>query len=259
MMNHFKRVALISLIGSFTLGTLGIVKSAEASLISFSTDWRLSARVDSFSNTDNRTDLLTSSSLQSINKFDSNLGTLTGINIKLIRDFQGGFTAKFKDDDLFSRTAGLQELTNVETGILGLVSMGPLLISHDDISHTCAQDSIGSSECNTRGNFNLDFATVTGNIHSDFFGKYIGTDSLNFLTHIEGNLWTDETDGDDGYVDARTGGVGSRGFLTITYTFDEPIILPPPPTSVSEPIMLGLFTFSTLFLFVRKRILQLKG
>ena len=57
--------------------------------------------------------------------------------------------------------------------------------------------------------------------------SYIGLGNVDIIVNQSANLLTDETDGDNGYVNTRNGQVSTHGNVSVTYSF-TPVVVPVP-------------------------------
>ena len=194
--------------------------TAQAATISFTTGWNTSNNgFSSGANVDNRFDSLNAFSSRSISQFDPSLGILTSINIEFFNmSLSSSASANFRDDTLFSTVGGLQRLQNMFLDItMPNYSFNRSAFTRTD---TCFDTSglFSSSSCNT----SLGFSTNSLSNASASLGSlstYTGLGSVNIGVSQNASLFTNETDGDNGYVNTRSGLVRTAGSVRVTYDY----------------------------------------
>ena len=209
MMSVKLTIALLMLGGSIT---------AQAATITYTTNWSTSYGFSSGNNGPTFNDPLNASANRSISQFDPALGILQDITIDLSRmTLTSRASANFRDDDLLSTVAGVQSLQ----GMLINVVMPGYTISRPAPGRisTCSDTGVfSSSSCSTNlGITTSGISNSTGTLGP--LSAYIGTGNVNILINQLASLFTDETNGDDGYVNSRSGGVSTAGFIDVTYNY----------------------------------------
>lgn len=193
--------------------------TAQAASISFTTGWNTSNGISSGANVDNRFDSLNAFSGRNISQFDPSLGILTGINIDFFNmSLSSRASANFRDDTLFSTVGGLQRLQDMSIAI----TMPGYSFSRfaSARTSTCSDTSglFSSSSCNTSLGFNTNFlSNASASLGS--LTTYIGLGSVNIGARQNARLFTNETDGDNGYVNSRSGLVRASGSIRVTYDY----------------------------------------
>ncbi len=207
----FKLVVALLLLSGWT--------TAQAATISFTTGWNTIRSINSGANVDNRTDFLSDSSNRPISQFDPSLGILTGINIDFFgMSLSSRASANFRDDTLFSTVGGLQRLQSMSLGI----TMPNYSFSRFASTRTSTCSDTGGlfsgSSCNTnlssRTNGLFSASTSLGSLSA-----YIGPGFVNIGVRQNATLFTNETDGDNGYVNFRSGQVRTAGSVRVTYDY----------------------------------------
>ena len=127
-------------------------------------------------------------------------------------------SANFRDTTLFSTVGGLQRLQNMSLGItMPNYSFNRPVFTR---TSTCSDTSglFSSSSCNT----SLGFSTNSLSNASASLGSlstYIGLGSVNIGVSQNASLFTNETDGDNGFVNNRSGLVRTAGTVRVTYDY----------------------------------------
>ncbi len=206
--------------------------SAHALTITYSDNWSTSDSVSTGSNsTSARTDSLNDIDTLSVSLFDPTLGILN--SVRVIFDnmrLTSSASARFRDTDALQRTAGTQTLRNMGIAI----SFSPVSFSRNRSSRTdtCSTGVGGTSgaTCTTfisSSTFNFNsFDTLLTD--TSLIASFIGDGNRQGTARQTGTLFTDETNGDDGFIDSRGGSVSASGRLLVIYDYSEfpPVPLP---------------------------------
>ena len=200
--------------------SLGGLTAVQAATVSFTTSWSTSRSFGSGANVPFASDSLNDFvSNNGISKFDPALGILQGIDISLSgMRITSLASANFRDDTLFSTVAGLQQLQNMSLNI----QMPGFILNRPIATRTARCSDTGtlftSSSCTT----NLGTSTIglpSTNTSLVPLSSYIGSGTVNIGINQNARLFTDETDGDNGYVNSRSGQVRASGTIRVTYDY----------------------------------------
>lgn len=225
----------------------GGISTVHAATISYSDTWSASDSVFSTADSENpRNDSLVGTDTLFIPKFDPSLGTLNSVTFAITG---AGITsqadATFRDDTWFSDVGGRQELYSMTVRI-GLTGFSDYIGSAAPRLATCSDTGplTGGARCDTNllnSTYNL-FGGNGTTFSAAILTAYTGAGTLAMSAYLSGWMYTNETDGDNGYIDDRYGFISSQGKLTITYNYTEVVVEPPPPppAEVPEPATLSL-------------------
>ena len=198
---------------------LGSCITAHAATITYTTGWNTSDGVSSGGNGPLFTDNLSATTNRSISQFDPAMGILQGITIDIygVR-LTSSASANFLDDTVLSDVAGRQELRNMSIN----VTMPNYLYGRPRANRaaTCSGSGgvFSGASCST--NLGSSTAALTGdNATLGPLSAYIGTGNVSISINQLGQLFTDETDGDNGYVNSRSGTVSTSGSIDVTYSY----------------------------------------
>jgi len=193
--------------------------TAQAATIFFTTGWGFENSINSGTKVDNQFDSLNAFRNESISQFDPSLGILTGINIDFfVMSLTSIASANFRDNTIFSTVGGFQRLQSMSLDI----TMPNYSFNRSASTRTSMCSDTGgvfsSSSCNTSIAFTnnglLDASTSFGPLSA-----YIGSGFVNIGVNQNATLFTNETDGDNGYVNTRFGQVRTVGSVRVTYDY----------------------------------------
>lgn len=212
---------------------LGCAVTAQAASISFITSWSTTRSISSGSNTDNRSDSLNDYDYRYISQFDASLGTLQSIGVNLnSMSLYSGANANFRDDTLWSTVGGYQALQNMRVSFampgFSFTRYGSPATRSDGCSYTSGLTS--SSSCSTSiSGVTYGLASYSATLtNSTALAGFTGLASTLINIYQYATLYTNETDGDNGYVNSRSGKVSASGSIQITYNYAPPAPVPLP-------------------------------
>jgi len=189
----------------------------------------------------------------SLSRFDSSLGTLTGVNIQLTTTISGATVSMDNDSSLAQNgTARVQNLVNSLSSTVGLLRTDFSSISGTDLQLNQSQvfnlaattgDTVGQFDATMLGDYGTwapgDLtATGSGDIASAVWGGYTGAG--NFAITLNATYTTSATfDGSDGYFQGNTPNGTFDGIVSYTYAAI------PEPASIA---MIGLAGAAAIFI-----------
>lgn len=223
--SHYTPPKLVKL----TVGSILLSSSvaAQAASISYSTDWSTLHSLSSSIDVDNKSDDLGSTVTRSITQFDPALGTLDSISLSFYGMSMTSYAgANFRDDTWYSTVSGEQELRSLGLTIFmpGLAPQGQTWTPYWTYSRSSSCSATGGfrsgASCSTTVKTDtMDWVTRNFPPITWSLTDYIGPGSTQITIEQTGWLWTNETDGDNGYVNSRYGRVSASGNIGITYNF----------------------------------------
>lgn len=246
-MIHYTRVTITTL----CLFIITSFSSAQALTISFTDNWSTSDSVSTGSNsTAPRTDILNDTDTLSVSLFDSTIGILNSVRV-IFEDtrFTNSAAARFRDTDVGQRTAGTQRLSNLGVSI----SFNGINYnrSRSNRTDTCSSGigGINGATCTTSlGTSTSNFSTQnTLFTDATTLSNFTGDGNGQGTVRQSGSLFTDETNGDDGFIDSRSGSVSATGRLRVIYDYTEH-----PPVPLPAAFWLFASALSGLFYFRRR-------
>ena len=227
-MIHYTRVTLTAL----CLLIITCLSSAQALTISFTDNWNTSDSVNTGSNASSpRTDSLNATDTLSVSLFDSTLGILNSVRVIFENSsLTSSAGARFRDTDVGQRTAGTQRLSNLGVSItFNGISYNR---SRSNRTDSCSSGigGINGATCTTSlGNSTSNFSTQNSLFtDASTLSNFIGDSNIQGSVRQSGSLFTDETNGDDGFIDSRNGRASTTGRLRVIYDYTEhpPVPLP---------------------------------
>lgn len=221
---------------------IGAISSAQAATLTTTKYWSLS---DSYSSGTNVTsgvyDYFDDVDQLLFDQFDTSLGTLDSVSISYTSSKVGTYaSAGFRDDDWANETAGLQRVyASFSSSISGLGGLGTSGV-RSTRTDTCAGSvSLTSgSSCSTYlgTSYASSPSTYYNNLtSSSVLDAFTGSGVIVALFDLYGWIYTNETDGDDGYINTRSGSAAANGYMTVTYNYTVP------PAPVPVPAAAWLF------------------
>ncbi len=217
---------------TFCLLVLTCFTSAQALTITHTDTWSTSRAVDSGSNsTAARTDSLINSDSFAVSLFDPTLGILNSVRViyDVIR-LTSSASARFVDSDVGQRTAGTQRLSGMGISItLAGINHNR---SRSNRSTSCASGigGINGAACTTSiGASTSTLSSLDTTLtNAIVLSQFTGNGNLQGTARQTGSLFTDETNGDDGFIDRRRGNVNASGTVRVIYDYSEhpPVPLP---------------------------------
>lgn len=221
----------------FTLGKTGLIamaiaaaSSANALTVSTTKTWAMS---DSYSSSANTTsavsDYFSGSTQLLFDQFDASLGTLNSVTVTYngLRIYTRA-EADFRDDDWANETAGYQSIYG---GMGGSISGAGFSFSRSSSTRTdtCADGWYATSgaACGTDiyGSYYYPAGTSSTTSSASLLTAFTGNGVMVANFNLGGRLYTNETDGDDGYITYRYGYVYGDGSMTIAYDY-TPVPVP---------------------------------
>ena len=168
------------------------------------------------------------------NRFDTALGTLDSIMLEIsnIRAI-GSASANFRDDDFGNETAGLVRINAMSVQF----QIGGAVFSRNRGSalDTCSDGpNLGAASCTAGTSYSNALTSVLSTLTGGILGNFTGLGTITMAIDQVGSAFFDETDGDDGYINSRSGSLSTSGTIHLTYNFTEP------PAPMPEPAALGL-------------------
>lgn len=242
--NHIATSALFVLLAtSFS--------SAQALTITYTDSWSTNDSVSINSNsTSARNDSLADSDTLSVSLFDPALGILN--SVRVIYDsirLTSTAAARFRDTDIGQRTAGTQRLSNM--GISILFAGINHTRTRSNRTDTCSSGIGGTSgaTCTTSISSSTTSLSSLNRLITDSLGlsNFTGIGNREGTVRQTGSLFTDETNGDDGFIDSRSGRVNASGRLSVIYNYSKH-----PPVPLPAAFWLFASAFTSIFYF-RKR------
>lgn len=227
-MIHYTRVTITTL----CLFIITNFSSAQALTISFTDNWSTSDSVSTGSNsTSPRTDSLNDTDTLSVSLFDSTIGILNSVRVIFENtSFRSSAGARFRDTDVGQRTAGTQRLSNL--GVSILFNGINYNRSRSTRSDTCSSGigGINGATCTTSLSSSLSNFSSQNTLFTDAttLSNFIGDGNVQSTVRQTGSLFTDETNGDDGFIDSRNASISATGRLRVIYDYTEhpPVPLP---------------------------------
>ena len=227
-MIHHTRVTITTL----CLFIVTSFSSAQALTISFSDNWSTSDSVNTGSNSSAaRTDILNDTDTLAVSLFDSAIGILNSVRV-IFEDtrFTSSAAARFRDTDVGQRTAGTQRLSNLGVSItFNGINYNRTRSTRSD---TCSSGigGINGATCTTSIGSSTSTFSTQNTLFTDAttLANFIGGGNAQGTVRQSGTLFTDETNGDDGFIDSRSGSVSASGRLRVIYDYTEhpPVPLP---------------------------------
>lgn len=226
--------------------------SAQALTITYTDNWSTSDSVSTGSNsTSPRTDSLADSDTLAVSLFDPSLGILNSVrviynNIRLT----SAAAARFRDTDAFQRTAGTQTLSNmgITISFAGIIHAR----NRSNRTDTCSTGVGGTSGATCTTLIASSTSTLSSlNIlltDSIALSNFTGIGNREGTVRQSGSLFTNETNGDDGFIDSRSGSVNASGRLSVIYDYSEF-----PPVPLPAAFWLFASAISSMFYFRRRK------
>lgn len=210
------------------------INSAQALTLSVTKSWGLSDYISSTANvTSPVTDYFDAASQVTFDQFDTSLGTLNSVSISYtpVSIRTDGY-ANFRDDDWANETAGTQSIYGSVYG-----SIAGLGYSLSRTSSNRTLNCAGSVSLTSGSSCGVNFSTYTQSLAGQNYSNLTSASVLNAFTgsgvvaavfDLGGRLYTNETDGDDGYITSRYGYAYAFGNMTISYDYTAPAPVPVP-------------------------------
>lgn len=239
-----KKLVITSLYASLLL----FFTSAQALTVTYSDNWSTSRSVNTGANsTASRTDSLTDTDTLAVSLFDPTLGILNSVRVILDNmSLTSSAGANFRDSDAFNETAGTQRLSNM--GISISFASVNVTRTRSNRSTSCSSGTGGfnGASCSTSlgaSAFSLS-SLNTLLTNPTILSTFTGIGTRQGTVRQSGSLFTDETDGDDGFINSRSGNVNASGRLSVTYDYSEH-----PPVPLPAAFWLFASAFSSMFYF----------
>lgn len=217
---------------------------AQAASVSTLASFSMSDSLTYSNNTSSAYDSLGASDYVTLARFDSSLGTLNAVTLEYFNVYQtSGASASFKDDDWLSETSGLVRLQNM--GITSSFLGFNYTRSRANRSATCSDTggAFSGAVCSASlGSSGIYLGSASYTItNASTLALLTGSGTIGTTLYQNGNLYTDETDGDDGYVNSRYGSLSTSGYLRLTYNYTAPAVVPVPAAAwLMGSALLGL-------------------
>lgn len=216
--------------------------SAQALTLSTTKYWSVADSVSSSANyTSSVSDTFDDISQIYFDQFDTSLGTLNSVSISYTAPrVYTSASANFRDDDWANETAGYQSVWGSVSGSISGLGGYTMYKSYGTRSDSCAGSvSLTSgSSCSTSigGAYSYGSNVYYNNITTaSVLSLFTGSGLIIGNFDLGGTLYTNETDGDDGYVNSRYGSASANGYMTISYDYTAP------PSPVPVPAAAWLF------------------
>lgn len=215
----------------------------QAAVMTTSSSFDIYDAASSGANVGGATDSLYASDSINLARFDGSLGTLNFVTLRFYSVRQTSYgTANYRDDDWLNETAGLTRLQNMRVYSNNLFGIGSYNQSLSSRSATCSDTGGLRSGAACSAGLSSSTRSLSGwqlsSSNASVLANLTGSGSISSSIYQDGQLYTNETDGDDGYVTYRSGDLRSYGYVSLSYDY----------TPVPLPATAWLFTTSLITL-----------
>lgn len=236
--------------------------------------WSTNNSISSGTDTDNQSDSLSASDVIDFVSFDGSLGTLDSVTINISNISISAYAAgSFRDPDWFNTVKGNSEFRDVRVywrvnardtfadTVLNVIQRESTILDDADYRQdTCSDTSgTGAASCTTGidsggviyPNQSLTITEYPENhpFSGSLLHFYNNDEHPNERVYVAGiqtvTLWTNEYDGDDGYVNSRSGQFYTSADVELIYHYTPaPVLYTPVP--IPFGVTIGMFMLFTL-------------